>query len=30
LFEAPTIRRGSCWVLGWWLWRGSAKTRSLM
>jgi hypothetical protein len=24
------IREGSCWVPGWWLWRGSAEARSLI
>ncbi|MFL5252607.1 MAG: hypothetical protein ACJ8AI_06890 [Rhodopila sp.] len=24
------IEQGSCWVPGWWLWRGSAEARSLI
>jgi hypothetical protein len=24
------IKEGSCWVPGWWLWRGSAEARSLI
>jgi hypothetical protein len=26
----PPIDLGSCWVPGWWLWRGSAEARSLI